>query len=268
MKTIIVPVSGGKDSQVCARLAIQRFKREQLRFVHQRTGYDHPDTYAHLVYMEKRYKIKIEYTQSEKYKDVFDLIEKVGYFPGQVARGCTSRLKQHPFAKWLRDNKFTEPDSCLIYMGMRADESSKRGSKYGHLDDEDEFYLPDISSEYGLEFRHVAVTLPIVTWTTEKVFNFLRGCGDKINPLYAKGHHRVGCYPCLLARNAEWEAAARDPIGREHIKRLLDIEQKFVDEKNPRKLIRIHPTRDVRALYGKNTPCAPNDDKECGWCSI
>lgn len=265
--TYIVPVSGGKDSQVCLAWALEFVERSQLRVVHQNTGYDHPLTYKHMRYMTKRYAVKIEHTHSSKYDDMFDFIEKVGYFPGQVARGCTSRLKQQPFAEWLRTNFDLGPSKVHIFMGMRADESEKRSAKYGELDWDQTLYLPDIASEYGHEFRHVEVSLPIVQMTTEQVFEFLRKRDDKINPLYAKGHHRVGCYPCLLARNAEWESAVRDPIGRAHVQRLVQIEDKFIADRNPRKLIKIHPTRDVRGLLAGSS-LEESDDAACGWCSI
>lgn len=267
-KTVVVPVSGGKDSQVCVCLALEKHSRDDLRFVHQNTGYDHPLTYAHLAYMEERYSINIEHTRSTKYGDVFGVIEKTGYFPSSVARSCTSRLKQHPFADWLRDNNLLAEGACHVYMGMRSDESATRASKYGELTADDIFTLPELSREYGKAFQHVLVTLPIVEWDTARVFTYLAARGDAVNGLYAKGHHRVGCYPCLLARNAEWEAAARDDVGRTHIKKLLDIEDKFKAENNPRKLIKVHATRDVRGLYERNAPLTPSDDSECGWCSI
>lgn len=265
--TYIVPVSGGKDSQVCLAWALDYVPRTQLRIVHQNTGYDHPLTYKHLRYMARRYKVKIEHTYSDTYDDVFDLIEKVGYFPGQVARACTSRLKQYPFAAWLRSNFDLSPERVHIFMGMRADEGQKRNAKYGDLDWDQIIYLPDVASAYGHEFRHVEVSLPIVQLTTAQVFDFLGKRGDKLNPLYAKGHHRVGCYPCLLARNAEWESAAHDPVGRQHMQRLVQIEDKFIAEKNPRKLTRIHPTRDVRGLLA-GAALEDSDDAVCGWCSI
>ncbi len=88
-QTIVVPVSGGKDSQLCLALALDTFPKEKIRAVHQSTGYDHPLTYDHLDWMESFYDIKIEYTKSDKYTDIFDLIEKQGYFPNNVARSCT-----------------------------------------------------------------------------------------------------------------------------------------------------------------------------------
>ena len=268
--TYIVPVSGGKDSQMVLAWALQYVPRTQLRCVHQNTGYDHPATYAHLRYMARRYGVHIEHTRSKKYTDIFDFIRKVGYFPSSVARGCTSRLKQRPFAQWLRTNfDLSKPGQVHIFMGMRADESRTRNDKYGEYDWDRELTLPDISGEYSNEFRHVGVSLPIVGLSTEDVFSYLTKRGDKLNPLYAKGHSRVGCYPCLLARNSEWAIAAQDPVGRRHIQELVQIEDQFKAEKNPRKLIKIHPTRDVRSLLTRGEAAlGQDDDKECGWCSI
>ncbi len=203
--------------------------------------------------MEEFYGIKIEYTQSDKYKDVFDLIEKQGYFPNNVARSCTGMLKQEPFGKWLVANDLLRPEACLIWMGMRSNESQARSKKYGSLDSDDVFPLSDLSGKYGTKFRHVMLSLPIVNHTEEEVFADLKQRGHKVNELYSKGAARVGCYPCLLARNADWVLAANDPVGREHIKKLIALEDKFIAEGNPRKLIKIHPTRDVRGLLDNKT---------------
>lgn len=268
-KTIVVPVSGGKDSQLCLAIALEQFPKEQIRAVHQSTGYDHPLTYEHLTWIENFYGIKIEYTQSDKYKDIFDLIEKQGYFPNNVARSCTGMLKQEPFGKWLEENNLLGPNDCLIWMGMRSDESNARKNKYGGLEPEDEFSLSDLSGKYGNKFRHVMVSLPIVTYTEQQVFNELQKRRHKVNQLYSRGAARVGCYPCLLARNADWVHAANDPTGRKHIKKLIEIEEKFATNGNTRKLIKIHPTRDVRALLENKTLFdQPDDESSCGWCSI
>lgn len=269
-KKIIVPVSGGKDSQLCLALALEHYPKDKIVAVHQSTGYDHPLTYKHLDWMEEFYGIKIEYTQSDKYKDVFDLIEKQQYFPNNVARSCTGELKQVPFGKWLIANDFLKEGDCLIWMGMRADESTARSSKYGDLNDYDIFSLSDLSGKYGKKFEKVCVSLPIVSFTEKQVFEELEKRGHKVNELYAKGAARVGCFPCLLAKKADWEMAAKDETGREHIKKLIELEDKFVaDKSNTRKLIKIHQTRDVRHLLATGSFSDKVDDSSsCGWCSI
>jgi 3'-phosphoadenosine 5'-phosphosulfate sulfotransferase (PAPS reductase)/FAD synthetase len=270
-KTIIVPVSGGKDSQVCLSLAVVTFDRKRLRVVHQNTGYDHPLTYKHLAWMSRFYSVTIEHTHSAKYKDIFDFIRKVGYFPNSLARGCTSRLKQEPFRDWLLANpSFLEVDGAHILMGMRRDESRDRGTRYAELDPEDRIYLAEISDAYSqIELRHVTVSLPIVESSASDIFAHLICSGARINPLYPKGHTRVGCYPCLLANNREWVNASRDSVGRKHMQELVQIQAEFKRDKNPRKLVRIHETRDVEKLLREGALALnEEDDKTCGWCSI
>ena len=267
---IIVPVSGGKDSQLCLQMALEEHGKERVVAVHQSTGFDHPLTDKHLIDMENFYEIKIHMTKSDKYKDVFDFVEKVGYFPSSVAKSCTSRLKQQPFAKWLIDNNYCD-GTHIIWMGMRKDESRARGTKYSGWNEDIEITLQDFSTEYrNKAFANVKVRLPIVDFLENEVFDELNKIQAPINPLYAKGHKRVGCYPCLLSANAEWERVAQDPIGRENIKKLIEIEDKFIADKNPRKMIKIHPTRNVRASLDDDlfTLEEEENNSECSWCQI
>ena len=268
---IIVPVSGGKDSQVVLALAIENYSKKDIVCIHQNTGFDHPDTYQQLIDMSAFYGVEIKHTVS-KYKDMFGFLEKAKYFPNSAARGCTQRLKQEPFAKWLKDCGFNK-DNSLILFGMRSDESSARNTKYGSINQEDTFSLGNISAFYSNKNNSVigdiCCKLPIVTWTTENVFDFLIASGAPINPLYIKGHHRVGCYPCLLARKSEWELAGADPIGKLHIERLIALEDMWKKEKNPRKFIKVHRNWDVRKFINGNPDDVVEDvDHECGYCSI
>lgn len=268
MKTVIVPVSGGKDSQVVLSLALAAGHKPVC--VHQSTGYDHPDTYMQLEMMKRFYGVEIAFTVS-KYKDMFGLIDAVQYFPNSGARGCTQRLKQEPFAAWLIDNGYNA-ENCEIWFGMRSDESAARGSKYGELQDDDVFTLGEVAAFYSKgKAKHLAgipCRLPIVTWTTEDVFAHIAAEGAPLNLLYGKGHHRVGCYPCLLARKAEWVAAAHDPVGRQHLARLVAVEERFAAEGNPRKYIKVHPQWDVRKFLQDGADDLSDEGVECGFCSI
>lgn len=271
-RTIIVPVSGGKDSQVVLSLALKA-RRGETVCVHQNTGYDHPDTYAQIEAMERFYGVRVEHTVSG-YGGMFGFLERCKYFPNSAARGCTERLKQKPFAAWLTENGFNA-DNCEIWFGMRSDESKERDDKYGGITSEDEFTLADVAKYYGENKRRaetigrIPVRLPIVDYTTEQVFDYIRAEGAPLNALYGKGHHRVGCYPCLLARKAEWQLAGRDPVGREHLQRLIALEDQWVSEGNPRKFIKVHRVWDARKFVedgGANLPELTQE--ECGYCSI
>ena len=267
-KRIIVPVSGGKDSQVVLSMAVRTGRNPVC--VHQSTGYDHPDTYEQLRKVESFYGVTIHHTKS-RYGDMFGLLREIKYFPNSAARGCTERLKQRPFAAWLEAGGYNA-GNAEIWFGMRADESAARGAKYGALASDDVFTLADVSTFYGSGKRKalgaIPCRLPIIDWTTEKVFTYLRAEGAPINPLYARGHHRVGCYPCLLARKAEWQSAGKDATGREHLQKLIALEDQWRAEKNPRKFIKVHRVWDVREFLAGGGEDLPEATEQCGYCSI
>lgn len=270
-KTLIVPVSGGKDSQVVLSLALAAGHKPVC--VHQNTGYDHPDTYQQMLDMETFYGVEVQHTKS-MYGGMFGFLEHAGYFPNSAARGCTQRLKQEPFAHWLMANGYNK-DNCIIWFGMRSDESRTRDEKYGHITPDDDFTLADVAVYYGQGWRkpvgEIPVKLPIVDWNTEQVFDHLRSEGAPVNPLYDKGHHRVGCYPCLLARKQEWITAGCDEFGIEQLQRLIEFEDKWISENNPRKYIKVHRSWDVRLfIKGQQSQLdlLPECSDECGYCSI
>lgn len=274
MKTLIVPVSGGKDSQVVLSLALQEIKRtgQPLVCVHQNTGFDHPDTYKTMEDMEKFYGVTIEQTVN-KFGGMFGFLENGGYFPASNARGCTSSLKQEPFKEWLIAKKFNK-DNCEIWFGMRADESAARSNKYGGRTASEQMDLMDVSEFYGSNKQlretlgKIPTFLPLLDWTTEEVFEHIKEEGAPLNPLYGRGHSRVGCYPCLLSRKSEWVTAGKDETGIKHIKGLIALEDKWKAEGNPRKLIKVHPVWDVRKFLTDPVDQPELTQAQCGWCSI
>lgn len=61
---------------------------------------------------------------------------------------------------------------------------------------------------------------PILTWTTEQVFEYISAHGFSYNPLYDKGAKRVGCYPCVLCSLGEVaHIAQQDPQRIDEIRR-------------------------------------------------
>lgn len=264
---IIVPVSGGKDSQVVLSLAKQTGRN--LACVHQNTGFDHQATYQQLEAMEKFYGVTVEHTRSE---GMLNFLKRVKYFPNSAARGCTQTLKQRPFAKWLQAKGFTH-HNAEIWFGMRADESRDRASKYGDITEDDDICLADIGTFYGstkamsTTIGKIPVKLPIVQWSTRQIFAHLHREKAPINVLYRRGHSRVGCYPCLLGRKREWQLAANDGTGRDHIEQMIAFEDQWSAENNERKFIKVHRTWDVRDFL-KGNDVEDLFDEECGYCSI
>ncbi len=55
----VVPISGGKDSQCCVKLALQKFDKSEILGVFCDTKFEHPLTYAHVDKISEMYGIEI-----------------------------------------------------------------------------------------------------------------------------------------------------------------------------------------------------------------
>ena len=251
----IVSVSGGKDSQAVLHLAIDRIGHD-FTAVFADTGHEHEETYQHIAYLNehvhpirtirmtqewinaqiarkrmfiardqrtKRDKRGRRLRWSNKAKrralavlhptgnQFLDLCLWKGRFPSTRRRFCSEILKHEPIRDQIVEPLLADGFTVVSWQGVRADESLSRAN------------LPIIDEpETGL-----IVYRPIITWTADDVFDFIRSKGHCYNPLYERGMGRVGCMPCIHARKDELrQIAQRFP---EHIKRLAEWEAMVSD---------------------------------------
>ena len=113
-------------------------------------------------------------------------------------------------------------------------DSTATAKKYGHLTPEDTYPYIEIATSLPAELRkklrNLKARLPIVDWTEEQVFAFLREKNVEPNPLYSLGHSRVGCYPCILGGLREWRACWKTEEGKRNILRLVDLEKRLREQ--------------------------------------
>lgn len=225
MKSVkcIVPVSGGKDSQACLKMAVNEFGNEGVIGLFCDTQFEHPKTYQHVMDMAKIYNVKIHTVTGGS---VADKVRKYRRFPGGGARFCTEELKIREtkifLADFVRDN-----GPFQVWYGMRTDESAERSKRYAYKDP-DELYEPhEVLAKYpkylgaaGIRYR-----LPIVDWTSSEVLLFL---GGEENPLYKEGFERVGCFPCL-ASGDKWKIKAftHDEFGNSQLIAIRALEEEI-----------------------------------------
>lgn len=209
----VVPISGGKDSQACLKLALQQFNKDEILGLFCDTKYEHPLTYAHIDKIENIYGVKIERINAG---DVYSLVRKYKQFPTSGMRFCTDRLKLQPAKKFYSKLAREQDAGFEVWLGMRSNESHKRAERYKFNVSSDVYAPHEIMpstfpmrlSKLGVMFR-----LPILEWLAEDVFEFLNG---EQNPLYALGSNRVGCFPCLASGDhAKEKDFALDDIGRQ-----------------------------------------------------
>lgn len=246
---VVIPVSGGKDSQACLKLAAERYTKTQLRGLFCDTQFEHPLTYQHLDRIEDLYGIEIDRITAGS---VPDKVLKYKRFPGGGARHCTDELKIQPskrYYKALADKQ----GGFEVWYGMRAGESAARRTRYYGKVGDDVYAPHEVLAKYPkyLHKAGVSFRLPVIEWSEHDVLEFL---GNEKNPLYDQGFSRVGCFPCL-AGGDKWKAKAfdHDDFGRQQYQVVVELE-KTIDKS-------IWTSKGVRNKY-----CVENPG--CAFCSI
>lgn len=221
MTKIIVPVSGGKDSQACLKMAVLEHGAENVTGLFCDTKFEHPLTYKHIETMRDLYGARIDTVCGG---DVLSSCLENKRFPSGTGRFCTDKLKIRETRIYLKSHAETI-GAAQVWYGMRTDESAERAKRYQYRDPDDLHDPHDVIANYpkylgkmGIMFR-----LPIVDWTEKEVLDYLAG---EQNPLYSQGFKRVGCFPCL-ASGDKWKIKAfeHDGFGKSQ-----QIKVKLVEE--------------------------------------
>lgn len=177
-----VGFSGGKDSQVVLELC--KLAGVKYTAYHNVTTNDDANTirFIHQKYPEARFIVPKE--------SYFRMIEHKG-LPTMLRRWCCERYKERIGA------------GNVVVTGVRAEESKKR-AEYAEItkyvrkkSDRKEV---DLDKMRDNEFQCVGgrdkfLIYPILRWTSEDVWEFIKDRGLPINPCYEK-YKRVGCVFC------------------------------------------------------------------------
>ncbi len=234
-KTILVNVSGGKDSQACLKMMVEKHGADKVLGIFADTKWEHPLTYKHIKKMQKLYGVEIVTISAADFgttggDSVESQIREQGDFPSRIVRFCTSRLKTRPlqkfaFAHALKRNLATGlEDKCLLVLGIRTDESHARAKKYKGITADECMTPSEILTDGTNKFDNAFdVNFPIIHWTTYQVMQYL---GDEVNPLYAAGFKRVGCFPCLAHEGERGlnNAYNFDKFGASQKKKVIELE--------------------------------------------
>jgi 3'-phosphoadenosine 5'-phosphosulfate sulfotransferase (PAPS reductase)/FAD synthetase len=176
---VVASVSGGKDSA-----AMALYLRElgvPFTAVFADTGWEHPETYR---YLWDEIAPRFGLTVVRGPRLMAELVQHKGMFPSRARRFCTQLLKVYPLRDYIR----SLDDDVVNAIGIRAAESQARAK------------LPEW--EHNAEFD-CDTWRPLIAWSTADVIALHRRHGLPLNPLYAMGAERVGCWPCIYARKAE-----------------------------------------------------------------
>lgn len=165
-KTIkcVVPISGGKDSQSCLKLALEKFHKDEVLGVFCDTHYEHPYTYEHVEKMKGLYGVQIVYINDG---GVYERIKQYGRFPSDIARFCTDQLKIRTAKMFYNYLSKAQDEGFEVWYGMRLGESHQRSERYKDKNEND-LYAPDtiMVNKYPkyLAKQGVMFRLPILKW--------------------------------------------------------------------------------------------------------
>lgn len=181
-----IGISGGKDSTALLLWMLHEsgIDPQKLHVTFCDTGNEHDWTYAHIRLLHDTVH---PVTILKPELAFFPLAFHKRRFPSTKARFCTEHLKIYPTEDHIRQLKFSGLDPIAV-SGVRAEESEKRR------------HLPewDFSGNlFCIQWR------PLIRWSLEDVLAIHQRYHVPLNPLYAIGAMRVGCWPCIMSRKSE-----------------------------------------------------------------
>lgn len=180
---VIVSVSGGKDSTATWLRLVESGIPHRAVFAD--TGWEAPETYAYLDLLREKVG-PIDVVRSPL-GGMLDIARKKAGFPTRMGRWCTEELKVKPLREY-HDRVHAETDRDTIsVVGIRADESETRAK------------MPvfEHSEQWG-----GYVWRPSLHLTVAEVIETHHRHGVPLNPLYLRGHSRVGCRICIFETKA------------------------------------------------------------------
>lgn len=205
---LIVTTSGGKDSDVCIQLALNAGIPFEVQ--HNLTTADAPETVYHVrntfkILENKGIKCSFNYpTYKGKRATMWTLIPQKLLPPTRLMRYCCSILKEQG------------GKNRMITTGVRWAESIQRKKRATYelisTKKEDKILINDNDNTRMLfencRLKVKRVVNPIIDWTDNDVWSYIKSENTPINPLYSCGFDRVGCIGCPMAgkkRNFEFD---------------------------------------------------------------
>jgi 3'-phosphoadenosine 5'-phosphosulfate sulfotransferase (PAPS reductase)/FAD synthetase len=181
-----IGISGGKDSTAVLLWMVHEsgISRDRLDVTFCDTENEHQFTYDQIRLINERIHPVKTLTPPRGF---FELARWKQRFPSSQARFCTEHLKIKVTAEHLSE-LLRVHRTVVAVSGVRADESSQRAD-----------YLEwDYSGRlFALQWR------PLIRWTLADVLAIHDKYEIPLNPLYAMGATRVGCWPCIMSRKSE-----------------------------------------------------------------
>lgn len=213
---LYIMISGGKDSSVIQQLAVE--SGIKCHFVHSLTTVDAPDTVYFVRSEFKRleelgYDCKIRRPPKSMWQLIIDAN---GLPPLRTMRYCCHAIKERPV-------RTEEGKPAFICTGVRWAESTQRKTR-GEFEalaskKDKRVVMTDVITEEkpvlsndnelnrklfeDCKLRSEKVVNPIIDWSEEDVWDYIKDRELPYNPLYDRGFKRIGCVGCPMQNPKE-----------------------------------------------------------------
>jgi len=160
--------SGGKDSVALKEVA--RLAGADVEWHYNVTTIDPPE----LVRFIREYHPDVTWHRP-KHGNFFRRAAEVKGFPTRRTRWCCDEYKES-----------CNPPGRALLMGIRAEESGARAARWGFVTEHSRTKSPVVN--------------PLIKWSSDDLWDFIRTQGVKYCSLYNEGFHRLGCIGCPMSR--------------------------------------------------------------------
>lgn len=188
---VAVAFSGGKDSEVVLWLCLQ--VNPVVPVVFNNTGVEYPETVRFVARLADEWNLNLTVTHPKK--SFWDCVEQYG-FPQETKRRGLKFKKNRPYCcYWLKEKPMLLTIRSNGWLGYFTGETAS------------ESYNRMMWAKRGicihLKKERICKIKPILWWTEDEVWQFIKDNGLPFNQTYLKGAERVGCMPCTAYKT--WE---------------------------------------------------------------
>lgn len=187
-KLLYVAFSGGKDSQVIAELC--RLSGVNYTLNYNMTGIDHPE----LIYFMRENYPQLKWHPYEK--SMWKLIVMKGFPPTRLVRYCCEYLKERGGENEFCVTGVRWEESRNRSINRNAFETSNGNKKSSILFNDNSKQRKDFEQ---CKLKSKTVINPIIDWTEQDVWTFIKRQNLTYCKLYDEGYRRLGCVGCPMA---------------------------------------------------------------------